>query len=384
VICLDFLNMSAEELLTIFYIWGNIVAWLLSSMLYFKSRKNKQTQSQYFNRIVLSLGIYFIGDAFWALSYFNIIPNPSVWIKVARIIYYGAAGFLGYFWFIYVEMVLGASFVYRRKRRGLLYIPVVISSLNTIMICLVGDPSTKDFKGYLTGFALIIIPFIFVIAAGIHVLIKRTTVTDKGLKLRYRNMGVWPIVILCVSVLQLFIAELPIFCFGSIIIVVALYVYNQDSMIFTDPLTGINNRNMLNRFIQDGIGSDDTYYVMMIDIDKFKSINDTYGHLEGDKALKYMAKLLKEESAKNGDFLARYGGDEFIIIIKATSDMDVIKLSNAIKDAAATTKTELGYEFTASVGYAKVMNGGNIDEAILRADQSLYEAKEVAHARGLR
>ncbi len=376
--------MSANELLTIFYIWGNVVSLLLSSMLYFKSRKNKQTQAQYFNLIVLSLGIYFIGDAFWALSYFDIIPNASLWIKVSRIIYYGAAGFLGYFWFIYVEMVLGSSFVYRRKRRGLLYIPVIVSSLNTLIICLFADPSTKDFKGYLTGLGLVIIPFIFVIVAGIHVLIKRSTITDKGLKLRYRNLGVWPIVIIFVSILQLFIAELPIFCFGSIIIVVALYVYNQDSMIFTDPLTGINNRNMLNRFVNDGLSKDDIYYVMMIDIDKFKSINDTYGHLEGDKALKYMADLLKKESAKNGDFLARYGGDEFIIIVKATSDMDVIKLSNAIKDAAQTTKGELGYEFTASVGYAKVTSGDSIEDAILRADQSLYEAKEVAHARGLR
>ena len=227
-------------------------------------------------------------------------------------------------------------------------------------------------------------PFIFVIVAGIHVLIKRTTITDRGLKLRYRNLGVWPIVIIFVSILQLFIAELPIFCFGSIIIVVALYVYNQDSMIFTDPLTGINNRNMLNRYVQDGLSKDDTYYVMMIDIDKFKSINDTYGHLEGDRALKCMASLLKKESAKNGDFLARYGGDEFIIIVKASSDMDVIKLSNSIKDAAKSIKDELGYEFTASVGYAKLLSNDNIEDAIHRADQSLYEAKEVAHAKGLR
>ena len=353
-------------------------------MLFFKNRKNKQTQALYFNLIVLSLGIYFIGDGFWALSYFDIIPNASVWIKVARIIYYGAAGFLGYFWFIYVEIVLGSSFVYKRKRRVLFYAPVIISFLNTLFLCLCFDPSKKNINGYSTGFCLVIIPFIFVIVAGIHVLIKRTTITDRGLKLRYRNLGVWPIVIIFVSILQLFIAELPIFCFGSIIIVVALYVYNQDSMIFTDPLTGINNRNMLNRYVQDGLSKDDTYYVMMIDIDKFKSINDTYGHLEGDRALKCMASLLKKESAKNGDFLARYGGDEFIIIVKASSDMDVIKLSNSIKDAAKSIKDELGYEFTASVGYAKLLSNDNIEDAIHRADQSLYEAKEVAHAKGLR
>ncbi len=381
---MDFLNMSANKLLSIFYIWGNVVSLILCCMLFFKNRKNKQTQALYFNLIVLSLGIYFIGDGFWALSYFDIIPNASVWIKVARIIYYGAAGFLGYFWFIYVEIVLGSSFVYKRKRRVLFYAPVIISFLNTLFLCLCFDPSKKNINGYSTGFCLVIIPIIFVIVAGIHVLIKRTTITDRGLKLRYRNLGVWPIVIIFVSILQLFIAELPIFCFGSIIIVVALYVYNQDSMIFTDPLTGINNRNMLNRYVQDGLSKDDTYYVMMIDIDKFKSINDTYGHLEGDRALKCMASLLKRESAKNGDFLARYGGDEFVIIVKAESDMDVIKLSNSIKDAAKSIKDELGYEFTASVGYAKLLSNDNIEDAIHRADQSLYEAKEVAHAKGLR
>jgi diguanylate cyclase (GGDEF)-like protein len=87
---------------------------------------------------------------------------------------------------------------------------------------------------------------------------------------------------------------------------------------------------------------------------------------------------------KQGDFLARYGGDEFIIIVKASSDMDVIKLSNSIKDAAKSIKDELGYEFTASVGYAKLLSNDNIEDAIHRADQSLYEAKEVARVKGLR
>ncbi len=381
---MDFLNMSTYELLTIFYMGANIVSLLVCGMLFFKNRKNKQTQAQYFNFIVLSLMIYFIGDALWAPCYFKLISNHETLIRFARMIYYIASCFLGYFWFNYIEIILGSSFIYKKKNKKLLAIPVILGTLSAILICAFLDPSEKNIYGYLTGLGLCVVPFTFIIVAGVRGLIKRNNVTDESLKKRLTGISVWPIIILIFSIVQLFIAELPIFCFGATLITVSLYIYNQDSLIFTDPLTGINNRNMLNNFIRDGINENDTYYVLMLDINKFKSINDTYGHLEGDRALRYMAKVLKDLVSLNGDFLARYGGDEFIIILKSENEDDVINLMNSINEKLKNTKHDLNYEFTASIGYARIEDNGKILSSIENADMKLYDAKEVAHERGLR
>ena len=122
----------------------------------------------------------------------------------------------------------------------------------------------------------------------------------------------------------------------------------------------------------------------MIDIDRFKSINDTYGHLEGDKALKYMAKLISNVANKNGDFYARYGGDEFIIISKEENEENIISLIKSINLELTKTKEDLGYAFTTSIGYAIYNKDKTIEETIEIADQNLYKAKEVAHEKGLR
>ena len=327
---MNFLNMSKEELLALFYIGGNVVCLFILGLLYLKNRNNKENKSQYFNYIVISLALYFIGDALWSPCYFKLIPNSDILIKFARMTYYTASAFLGYLWFVYIEIILGSSLVYNKKKRRLLHIPIAVAAIYAIIICLFFDPSIKNIFGYLTAFSLVIEPFLFVIIAGIRVLIKQTKLKNNILRKRYLNMALWPIVILLVSVIQLFFAEIPVFCFGATIIVLALYIYNQDSLISTDPLTGIYNRNILNNYISNGMDNNYTYYILMIDIDRFKSINDTYGHLEGDKALRYMAKLISNVANKNGDFYARYGGDEFIIISKEENEENIINLIKSI------------------------------------------------------
>ena len=381
---MDFLNMSKEELLALFYIAGNVVCLFILGLLYLKNRNNKETKSQYFNYIVISLALYFIGDALWSLCYFKLVPNSDILIKFARMTYYTASAFLGYLWFVYIEIILGSSLVYNKKKRRLLHIPIAVAAIYAIIICLFFDPSIKNIFGYLTAFSLVVEPFSFVIIAGVRVLIKQTKLKNNILRKRYLNMALWPIVILLVSVIQLFFAEIPVFCFGATIIVLALYIYNQDSLISTDPLTGIYNRNMLNNYISNGMDNNYTYYILMIDIDRFKSINDTYGHLEGDKALKYMAKLISNVANKNGDFYARYGGDEFIIISKEENEENIINLINSINLEMTKTKEDLGYAFTTSIGYAIYNKDKTIEETIEIADQNLYKAKEVAHEKGLR
>ena len=370
--------MTKEELLALFYIIGNVVCLFVLLLLFIKNRKNKQTQSQYFNYIVISLAVYLIGDALWSPCYFKLIPNYDILIKFARMLYYTATAFLGYFWFVYINITIGSDLVYNNKKRRLLYIPIAIASIYAILICLFLDPSIKNIYGYLTAFSLCLEPFLFVIFAGVKVFLKQLKVTDKVLKKRYINIAFWPIVILMVSIIQLFVAELPVFCFGTTIIVLALYIYNQDSLIFTDPLTGVGNRNSLKKYVDD-ISKEHIYYILMADIDSFKKINDTYGHIEGDRALRFTARILRTSTIHNSYYVARYGGDEFMIIARTENENDIISTIDLINTKMKESKNELNYEITTSIGYSVLNKGESIEAAVERADNMLYEKKKIVH-----
>lgn len=372
-------NLEQTQLLSIFYIWCNAIAIIIFTILYFRSNQNKQTSLRYFTNIILGLIVYFLGDILWGFTFYKIIPDPyaEVLLKFARMIYYGAALVIAYFWFIYVELTLESSILTRERKKWFVVL-LLVALLGTIIICMFLDPSKQSVEGYLTAFGLILLPSTLVIIAGIHILHKARTVGDKALRKQYLLLLIWPIIILISAATQIVFLNLPIFCSGAIIVILSCYIYNQDSFIFTDPLTEINNRNMLNKYLHDIKNYTDTYYLLMIDIDNFKSINDTYGHVEGDKALKYMANILKTVANEHNYFLARYGGDEFIIIAKAEHD-EVKSVIEQIHQRFTDTKEDLGYSYSTSVGYTKMEKADDIEINIARADKYLYKKKKQVH-----
>lgn len=149
----------------------------------------------------------------------------------------------------------------------------------------------------------------------------------------------------------------------------------------TDALTGLGNRRSIYEFI-DQI-EDDYITIFGIDLDNFKSINDIYGHQEGDKALVLTAQVLQECQPNN--FIARNGGDEFMVImvgehtkeeIEETRKMIVTKLDEAY------SKDENLREISASVGAAYTDKGKqNIDRLVAEADARMYHEKETKKRR---
>ena len=118
----------------------------------------------------------------------------------------------------------------------------------------------------------------------------------------------------------------------------------------------------------------------MVDLNKFKSINDTYGHIEGDKAIVKAAEGLKLACAieKHRHFIARYGGDEFIIIAKLKDDGEAEYLKERLKDSVYDHNREAGakYELRAAVGYAEYSGKlSDFAHATKIADDALYEDK---------
>lgn len=143
-----------------------------------------------------------------------------------------------------------------------------------------------------------------------------------------------------------------------------------------DPLTGIINRGAFNRLMNMLKNHNKPMALMIIDVDKFKQINDGYGHEMGDRVLKKIANLLKD-SFRNTDFPARIGGDEFsVIVTDITIDLKsvIIKKVNAINTVLMNPIDDLA-KTSLSVGVA-FSERGFAEDLYRKADMALYDIKE--------
>ena len=149
----------------------------------------------------------------------------------------------------------------------------------------------------------------------------------------------------------------------------------------TDDLTGLNNRGEFDRYLRttiNGISMEKKLYLLLFDADRFKHINDRFGHPEGDRALRIIAEALKKQCHGTDWFCARYGGDEFVIICKCEGEDDVLRAIDGLNDRLKATVADydLPYEITLSCGYACYDESTqSISDLVDKADHNLYQMK---------
>jgi len=158
----------------------------------------------------------------------------------------------------------------------------------------------------------------------------------------------------------------------------------------TDALTGIANRRAFDIELQDSMTEAEDQHsalcLLLIDIDHFKKFNDTYGHLIGDKVLRFVAATLKR-CVKGQDFAARYGGEEFAVILPNTSQVGAKVIAEQIRKAISAkelhdkAKNENYGKITASIGISEYRFNEQAGDLIKRSDEALYKAKDAGRNR---
>jgi len=148
-----------------------------------------------------------------------------------------------------------------------------------------------------------------------------------------------------------------------------------------DALTGLANRREAHeqleaeyqRYLRNSRG----FSVLLMDIDLFKFVNDNHGHQVGDETIVMVARTLQEHSRKV-DTLARWGGEEYLVLLPETDTVEAVKTANRIRQTIASTaiKTQGGsINTTISVGVATIHGAESVDRLLQRADEALYRAK---------
>ena len=157
----------------------------------------------------------------------------------------------------------------------------------------------------------------------------------------------------------------------------------------TDPMTNLPNGRSLQMQFEKEIArarrNGSSFQVLMLDLDGFKRVNDTYGHKAGDQMLKDISKVMKEE-LRDYDFLARYAGDEFVAIIPETDNKSIVELCQRMEKAVREFRLDVGDGRKAGVGVSLGSasypnNGETLDQIIIAADKAMYAVKARRKAR---
>lgn len=370
---------------TVIYIESHIICILFLGIMFLL--RLKHWRPRYLNSLS---AIYLITMFSSAMDIIWILmdgTNRHRWLyHLVNIAYLSCFEFTGFSWLNYCAQ----SFPFRlwqNKRQKFWYLlPALLITLLIALSPLMNNwvyginAAGVYFRG--PGFIIQPMGYLYMLAASCLSIKARMMATHTSEKKQFLAMALFPLPSLLLGVLQLVAPPggLPTVQFAITLAILIEFIAFLEGNVTQDSLTGLSNRYALDRALNAKMNSrrnkTDELYVLMGDLDKFKSINDTYGHMEGDRALKLTADTLKRIFRETPAVLARLGGDEFAIIL----EMDSAEL---VRDAMARIQRELKkasdkepFDLSISLGMAKFDGQNTATEFLKAADHVLYSAKK--------
>ena len=377
----------------ILYLEVNLVSLVLLAIILRKTTGlSKMVAQRNFAMSIVAEMVFFVSDTIFVMINEGALPLGDfngIAKLMCKEIYFFATSMMCFFWFVYFEFLRDTKFV--REKRTIMCASFILWAMGVLLVINLfnGFLFTVEADGtYHRGpwFILTyIIPYTYVFLAFLRAHLCFFDKNYTGDKHTLRLLTLFPIAPGIAGVLQFIYPRMPFACGVLALTTLILYLTWIDQLISLDPLTGLNNRKQLNFYFDHWIknhNEGDRMNVLMIDANKFKSINDNYGHIMGDNALKNIAESLKlgcKVLPKRAN-IARYGGDEFAILFESSTEENAEKLKSSINEnlRAINERTKLPFDLTVSIGYAYTEGSGTLKELIDTADEAMYEAKKAS------
>ena len=284
-------------------------------------------------------------------------------------------------WSLYADFYIHRDIKRLKKIIPIVSIPAIISMLITISSVFMDgifiiDENNVYKRGKLFWLAATLYYSYFVITY-IQILLNKNNVRKKD----YYALLTFAILPAITGILQLKNAGQSYIWLSVSISALIIFINIQNNEINKDYLTGLYNRRQLDRYLKHSIREmrlGEFLFMIMIDINDFKNINDTYGHIEGDEALRHMSDILAD-TFRAEDFISRYAGDEFVVIMKledrACREQIISRLREKFKEFNESNITP--YDLSISLGYdiydPELKMGAK--DFIVHTDRLMYQDK---------
>ncbi len=350
---------------------------------------NKQASQVYLGKLIIVLILYFAAEIFWALVDGGVLEQTRELLYLSNTFTYILISIVAYSWFVVSELLQRDKFIEDPKNRLLLAVPVAAYSILCASAYWTGLIFFIDENGHLVNgkfyVFLVVFPFGYLIAASVKAFLRyanKDRYAERGI---YLMIGIFPLAPLILGILQSIYWRIPLLCYGAVLAVFYVYTTTIDNLISIDPLTQTNNRNQMYRYLvqkmrkeEDGMG----LFLIIVDIDRLRNINDSYGRTEGDRALIRVSSAIKDacQGPRSRMFVSRYGGDEFVIIAEMAYRAEAVWLSEQIRSniKRATNIDGVSYDVTVSIGISQYdfLAPVSLQAFIARADSDLYQNKK--------
>jgi len=369
----------------------NIFMAAMCLIMYFACRNTSERRMAH-NRvfrwlIVSNMALLLLEAATWLLDGNTTFPAAIPLYHAVTVTLFVLTPLPALFWALYVNYQL---FHDRQKlvtETYVLTVPVVICALMTLATPLTGWMYTIDAGNvYQRGAVyplLAAVSLLPILYASLSIVIHRARITRRMCVL----MLLFMLPPIAGTIVQLMFYGTTLL-WSSITIAIFLVHSNvQSAQIYLDHLTGIFNRRQLDTYLPERIREAQKGHPLsciLLDIDHFKDINDSLGHIAGDEALKDASELL-QGCIRKGDFLARYGGDEFIIVTdigseKTLSEMD-LRIREATRRFNCTSQRPYTLGFSIGCGVYPADSGWDKEKFIAHVDARMYRDKALSARR---
>lgn len=306
-------------------------------------------------------------------------PETSFVSYALKTIYHVSLSSMVLLWTYYAESEERSGLMNMKVPRNMVFIlisiPIASALINPFTHWLFElGPNGEYRRGPMFQVEMAVLLFITCFAA--VRLIMRVRSEPDPVRSRYlKVIASFPLSILAAWVLSYMGETVPVICVSIMVELLCIFMGTVRLSIALDPLTGVNNRQNLKSYVEHVLRTTpEEIYVLMMDVDKFKHINDTYGHLAGDEALVRVAQAIKDACGemRKRPYIARYGGDEFVIVAQS-EDSEMNALCRRIDENLS--KCGEPFALRVSIGSAKLGEGMDGEQLFAAADSALYSIK---------
>ena len=371
------------------YFITNIFLLIMVGYIFFKTSPDlmKQREQIVFKMFILTFVCYVIFNTLWTIQEKDLVQLPPFLFKLICALSLSSVVLCSFCFYRFLVVHFG----YLNEKKLVFKIISVVPIVATVLLTITSIWtqiifSISDDLKIVTEGGYIVLPICALIYF-IIIIVRSSIESYKSKSPQARKNSITMILTTVFLLAWVFVDNLleglTIIPLAIFFVILIIFITLQQSSINTDTLTQMNNRRRAMEYLAiqlDNVSSDAPIYVYICDINHFKLINDTFGHLEGDQAIIILASAIKEQVQKNRAFAARYGGDEFIIVVKPqNNDFQDFEIIDNINESVKQKCEEANkpYDISITAGFVKCTDKSTTVEACLKeADQMLYQNKE--------